>query len=178
MGGRDLNLKKILQWTAIPMVVLILISVYFFFFPEKKDFQDPELTWRAVRGTAQGDLLVRGKHIDRIKGDVKDLIRALNKSERDPESFRTPVDREIIDPPKLKLRGVKDRTVTVEVINASYLTQRMGSSGAEEFMAVATYTLTEHSDMQTVHFIFEEGDHAVPGPYSRKYFLTNWKVVQ
>ncbi|MEW6184342.1 MAG: GerMN domain-containing protein [Thermodesulfobacteriota bacterium] len=177
-GGRRINLKKIGLWVMIPIVLLILISFYLLTFPEKKNYQDPEFIWRTVRGTPEGDLLIRGKHIDQIKGNVKDLIRALNKSDQDPESFRTPKDREAADPPKVKLKEIKNKTAFVEIINAEYLTQRMGSSGAEEFLAVVTYTLTEHPNIQIVHFIFEEGDHAVPGPYSRKYFLTNWKVGQ
>lgn len=77
----------------------------------------------------------------------------------------------------MKLKEIKEHTASVEVINAEFLTQRMGSAGADEFLAVATYTLTEHKDIQVVNFIFEEGDHAVPGPYTRRYFLKNWKIL-
>jgi hypothetical protein len=68
--------------------------------------------------------------------------------------------------------------VNVEVINDEYLTQRMGSTGADEFLAVATFTLTEYDHIKFVNFIFELGDHASPGLYSREYFLKNWKVAR
>lgn len=176
MGGGKGRTIILLIGTGI-FLVLLLGVVYYLYLPKKIDFADPEYTWQVRRGDPQGDLLVRGKKIDRIKKDPQALIRALNKSNRDPESFRTPKDRETVNPPKLKLREIKDHTAFVEIINAEFLTQRMGSSGAEEFLAVATYTLTEAPNIQVVQFIFEEGDHAVPGPYTRKYFLKNWKVA-
>jgi len=37
-------------------------------------------------------------------------------------------------------------------------------------MATATYTLTEAKGINYVDFDFEEGDHAVPGTYSRESF--------
>jgi|GEM_PF-1677799 hypothetical protein len=176
MGGGAGKTWKVLIGAGI--FVIVLLGVWYGLFrPEKIDYTDPEYTWQVRRDDPAGDLLVRGKKLDRIKDDPQALIRALNKSEKDPESFRTPKDREPVSPPKLKLKGIKNHTAFVEVINAEYLTQRLGSSGAEEFLAVATYTLTENKDIQVVQFLFEEGDHAVPGPYTRKYFLKNWKVA-
>jgi len=52
----------------------------------------------------------------------------------------------------------------------------MGSTGAEEFLAAATFTLTEYDNIKAVNFIFEGGDHAEPGIYSRETFLNNWKI--
>lgn len=51
----------------------------------------------------------------------------------------------------------------VQIINAEYLTQRMGSSGAQDYLASVTYTLTENKQIKKVNFFFEEGDQAVPG---------------
>lgn len=100
----------------------------------------------------------------------------MNKSEKNPESFRTPENMEPNDPPKLKLLGIKGETVNVEVINDEYLTQRMGSSGAETFLAAATYTLTEHANIKYVNFVFGGGDHAEPGVYSRENVLYTLRI--
>jgi len=127
-------------------------------------------------GSSGGDALVRGKKIDAIKSDINKLIYALNKSDQDPEAFRTAENSEPIDPPKLKFIGIQDQVVNVEVINATHLTQRMGTTGAEVFLAVATFTLTEHDNIKFVNLIFSEGDHAAPGLYSRGQFLRSWKV--
>jgi hypothetical protein len=73
---------------------------------------------------------------------------------------------------------VSEQVVNVEAINDEDLTQRIGSTGAEEFLAAATFTLTEYDNIQFVHFIFEEGDHAAPGLYSREHFLRPWKIAK
>ncbi len=54
----------------------------------------------------------------------------------------------------------------------------MGTTGAAEFLATATLTLTEYDDIKLVNFVFDEGDHAVPGLYSRKDFLRTWKAIE
>jgi spore germination protein GerM len=68
--------------------------------------------------------------------------------------------------------------VKIEVINAEHLTQRMGSTGAEVYLAEAVFTLTECPGITSVRFAFEEGDHARPGAYSRANFMGNFKVAE
>ena len=142
---------------------------------ERIDYTSNEYVW-TVKSENSGDILIRGRKIDRIKHDIKKLIFALNKSEANPESFRTPANEEQDDPPKLKFKKIAGHTVSVEVINDQYLTQRMGSFGANAFLAAATYTLTEHRNINTVNFIFEDGDHAQPGRYARRDFTRNYKI--
>lgn len=142
---------------------------------EPTDYSSDAYAW-TVKTEGSDDILVRGSKIDRIKHDIKKLIFALNKSDADPESFRTPANEEQNDPPKLKLKKIVGRTISVEVINDQYLTQRMGSFGANAFLAAATYTLTEHRHVNTVNFIFAAGDHATPGRYARKDFTRNYKI--
>jgi len=140
------------------------------------DYRDEAYTWNARIGTLDGDVLVRGGKIDEIKHDIEKLVFAVNRSDKNPESFRNPEDKAPTDPPKLKFIEHKGDVVTVEVINARYLTQRMGSTGAEAFMATATFTLTEHEAADAVNFIFKQGDHAAPGIYSRDLFQIYWKI--
>lgn len=61
-------------------------------------------------------------------------------------------------------------TMYVVIPNSDYLTQRIGSTGAENFMATTTFTLTEMKGVKYVNYQFEEGDHASPGVYSRDDF--------
>jgi hypothetical protein len=91
-------------------------------------------------------------------------------------TFRAQADREPNAPLKVKLLNVKDHTASVEIINAEYVTQRMGSSGAQAYLASITFTLTENPQIKKVNFIFEEGDHAMPGTYSREDFK-NYKTM-
>lgn len=156
--------------------MLVLLAVTGVLLTRGRYYQSDDYVWRAEPGLKEGAFLVRGRKLDRIKQDISKLICALNKSENDPETFRTPESREPTDPPKLKLVGLKGDVVSVEVINAEHLTQRMGTTGADIFMAVATYTLTEHDNIRQVNFIFEEGDHAAPGLYDREHFLDRWKI--
>jgi hypothetical protein len=49
-----------------------------------------------------------------------------------------------------------------QIMNAEYLTQRMSSSGAQDYLASVTYTLTENRQINKVNFIYEEDDNAMP----------------
>lgn len=61
-------------------------------------------------------------------------------------------------------------TIYIKIPKSSYLTQQMGTCGANAFIATTTYTLTDIKDINYVNFDFEEGDHAVPGTYTRQFF--------
>jgi hypothetical protein len=141
------------------------------------DFTDRSCTWYVDYNEKSNDIfIVRGKKLGEIKSDPKKLVAALNSADADPGSFRTPAEKEPGDPPKVKLIKVENGAAYVQIINAEYLTQRMGSSGAQDYLASATYTLTENRQIKKVNFIFEEGDHAVPGVYTRQTFA-NYKIV-
>lgn len=71
---------------------------------------------------------------------------------------------------ELKVDGVSNDTIYVQIADAAYLTQQMGSSGAHMYLLEATYAYTELAGIQVVHFDFKEGDHAIPGTYTRKSF--------
>lgn len=70
----------------------------------------------------------------------------------------------------LEVNRVSNDTLFVQIADASYLTQQMGSSGAQIYILEATYAYTELPDITVVHFDFAEGDHAIPGNYSRGNF--------
>jgi hypothetical protein len=62
-------------------------------------------------------------------------------------------------------------TLFIKIVESTFLTQQMGTAGADAYLSVATYTLTESKNVNYVHFDFEEGDHAIPGTYSRQYYI-------
>ena len=61
-------------------------------------------------------------------------------------------------------------TIYVHIPHSEMLTERIGSSGAEMYMASTTWSLTELKGIKYVNYDFEEGDHASPGVYNRNDF--------
>lgn len=74
----------------------------------------------------------------------------------------------------MNLEKTSRDTVYVSIPDSHYLTQNLGSTGAENYMAATTFSLTELKGVHYVHYRFKEGDHASPGVYSRKNF-TNYQ---
>lgn len=70
----------------------------------------------------------------------------------------------------LEVTRISNDTLFAKIVDARYLTQQMGSSGAQVYIMEATYAYTEMPNIKVVHFDFAEGDHAVPGDYSRDDF--------
>ena len=138
---------------------------------------DSDYTWHAeFDTTANADTLVRGKKINRIKNDVAKLVMALNKSVEKSEAARPRENAESANFPRINLRNIEQRTANIEIVNDRYLTHDMGSSGAQDYLAEVTYTLTEYPGIKSVNFIFQAGDHAMPGMYSRESF-TSYRLV-
>ncbi len=68
---------------------------------------------------------------------------------------------------KLALR--KD-TLHLKISNSEYLTNQMGSSGPDQYIAQAVINLVSVPGVKYVHIDFKEGSHAAPGTWSRKDF--------
>jgi hypothetical protein len=75
--------------------------------------------------------------------------------------------------PEIPLRVTKlsNDTIFVKINNSNYLTQQMGSSGPEVYLADVTYNLTEIPGINFVAIVFKAGDHASPDIYSRTDFV-------
>ncbi len=175
-------MKKALILIGAGVILLLIALLWLQMTPHRVveeaeiDYTDERYTWNAQVGARGGDTLVRGEKIDEIRNDPEKLVLAFNRSGRDPEAFRTAKNEKTLGLPKLKLLDLEGNLATVEVINARYLTQRMGTTGADAFMAAATFTLTEHDAVDKVSFVFPEGDHAMPGIYSRDTFTGRWRT--
>ena len=163
--------KLVIALMLIISMTGIVVGVIVYLKQHPSGLPDNDYIWHVeVNASAKTEALVRGGKIDAIRNDEMKLVAALNGTNKDPEKFRTKAGQEPNATPKVKLLNVKKNIASVEVINAEYLTQRMGSSGAQAYLASVTFTLTENPQIKKVKFIFEEGDHAMPGTYSRQDF--------
>lgn len=74
--------------------------------------------------------------------------------------------------PGIRMRYVSMQgdTIITHIDDALQLTQSIGTSGAESYLAEATFSLTEIPGIKVVKIEFEEGDHAMPGFYTRASF--------
>jgi len=71
---------------------------------------------------------------------------------------------------QLEFIKVSNDTIYTAIPNSEFLTQRMGSAGAAEYMATSTYNLTELKNIRFVNYSFKGGDHAAPGTFRREDF--------
>lgn len=70
----------------------------------------------------------------------------------------------------LAKRGLSNDTLYTEIKNASYLTERMGSLGAEQYIAYVVLNITSVEGVNFLRIDFEEGSHAAPDVWSRESF--------
>jgi len=109
---------------------------------------------------------------------VMDSASTYIKIEENPQRSKIPLTKDElaealnIKYPEINLavNKVSNDTLYVDISDASFLTQQYGTTGATTYLAEATYAFTELPDITVVNFIFKEGDHAIPGPYTRKSF--------
>lgn len=69
--------------------------------------------------------------------------------------------------PTVSLIKIEKDTAYVRINDEKKLTQGMGTTGATGYIEAVTYTLTSLKNIHYVDFDFKEGDHAIPGRYSR-----------
>lgn len=104
-----------------------------------------------------------------FKKDVKDasiekIISILNTEL--PKKFN----------PKVKFIKEECNTVYLDVLDEDLLSDRMGTSGAEDYLAIVTYSLTSLDNIDFVYFNLVEGTHARPGKYGRLDFYRHWPL--
>ena len=74
--------------------------------------------------------------------------------------------------PNIQLQVLRQSgdTLYVQIPEATYLTQQMGSTGPEMYFGEAVYNLTEIPGIRFINFALAEGDHAGPDIYNRDSF--------
>ena len=126
--------------------------------------------WRTEYDSQGAARLIRGKRIQDIRAEMNKLVNALNRSVEKSELSHVTGEHVLSEFPKIILQKAEPPTVVVEIMNDKYLSEAMGSSGAQDYLAIATYTLTENPGIRSVEFLFPAGEHAMPGVYSRESF--------
>ena len=76
---------------------------------------------------------------------------------------------------KLEFDRLTADTLYVKIQDASWLTERAGNSGAEQYLSFAALNLLETKAVHHVHFGFTAGVHARPTTWSAKDFA-DWKI--
>lgn len=103
--------------------------------------------------------------------DTIKQVRVIEKDSLHYDNLINILNSKYSEKVKLDFVRLSNDTIFVKIKNSEYLTQGMGTTGADEYMIEATFTLTELSEIQFVNYDFEFGDHASPGTYNRKYYL-------
>lgn len=164
--------KKIIMISLLGAVVLAALIAGVIVL-KKNDLSalNRDHTWYVEDAPGTGnDLLVRGSKIRSVRDDINKVIIALNKVTFEVESSGAREEGVPLEPPRIRLQSVADGVAHIEIINAEYLTQRMGTSGAQNYLAATTFSLTETPGVRAVDFNFPSGDHAAPGVYTRESF--------
>lgn len=118
--------------------------------------KDTHYFWFADFAGKKGFTMVRNRPIPVDSLTANDIIQALN---------------DLYPEIKLSFVAISNDSMFLTINNSNYLTNSTGSSGAEAYLAEATYNLTEIKGISFVHFNFKKGNHASPGTYSRTDFV-------
>jgi len=70
----------------------------------------------------------------------------------------------------LDLVKISHDTIYVKIPDSKKLANDIGDTGAENYLASATFTLTELKGIKFVNITMQPGNHAEPGVYSRDDF--------
>jgi len=97
----------------------------------------------------------RNHHLKEADISIDSLIKGLN---------------ELYDNIFLEKLKISHDTAYLVIKDSEFLTQRMGSSGAAQYLASTVINITSVKGIRFVNLNFEEGDHAGPGIWSMADF--------
>jgi hypothetical protein len=119
--------------------------------PFGQDFK--EYLWFASYDSINNvEFLQKGNFIDRISHNQESVILALNYRKAKC---------------KIEFKKIESDTIYVKILDDNFLTEQMGSTGAECFLGETVYTLTENDLVNYVNIEMDYGSHASPGVYCR-----------
>lgn len=112
-----------------------------------------DLYWYAdFDSLSNREFLTKGKMLDSLSQSPNELISILNRRQAKC---------------KIEYIDILCDTIIIRILDDEYLTEQMGTTGADCFMAETIYTLTENDLIKFVRFEMDFGSHASPGLYSR-----------
>lgn len=127
----------------------------------KKPAQIADVPWSAeIDSENQKITMVQSPDVDTNELDINNVTEALNRKYQEI---------------KINNAQLNSDTVILSIDNPNYLTQSMGTMGAEIFLADVTYSFTEIKEVKCVKLMFKQGDHASPGVYKRSNFT--FKII-
>jgi len=85
------------------------------------------------------------------------------------------INEKYLDKVYLEFVKISQDTIFVKIKNSKYLTQQMGTCGADQYIISTTFVLTELTTIRNVAFDFESGDHASPGIKNRESY---WYLIK
>ncbi|MFH0761096.1 MAG: hypothetical protein V2A67_06300 [Bacteroidota bacterium] len=130
-------------------------------------FQD---SIRLINSSKPDIELTRAIWVYDVMADTIVQIKEVNRDTLTSEKLIDLINTEYNDQVHIDFSRIAGDTIFIVIKNPDYMTQQMGSSGADAFMISTTFTLTELPGIEYVNFDFQEGDHAAPGTYSRKQY--------
>jgi hypothetical protein len=75
---------------------------------------------------------------------------------------------------QLMIDSRKDDTLRVRPADPEWLTEKIGNTGAEQYLSFAAMNLLEVKGVRVVCFILPQGSHAAPGCWTNEDF-SHWK---
>ena len=101
--------------------------------------------------------------------------KCLDTLEKNPEKLINEINLKF---PKvgLELTKISKDTIYINVINSDVLTESMGTTGSDEFIVIATYTLTEIDSIKNVFFEMIDGSHTRKGVRTRNSFKNIFNI--
>jgi hypothetical protein len=119
---------------------------------------------------APGDRLIWISDFDTTKGEFfMRQVRTVIADSLQPAALVANINA-AWDSVELKFDRVSHDTIYVSIPESEYLSQQMGSAGAQSYMASTTFNLTELKGVQYVTYSMTPGDHVSPGTFSRQSF--------
>lgn len=121
-----------------------------------KIIKDSHYFWSSDLDQKKGLIMIRNRTIPADSLTVANMIQLLNNLY--PEI-------------QLHYTKVSNDSMFISINKSTYLTEQIGSSGADAYLAEVTYNLTEIKGVNFVDIRFRAGDHASPATYSRTDFV-------
>lgn len=106
------------------------------------------------------------------EGANKDKLKAPDSAQIKNYSYSQLIDLLNSNYPDIQMdfEKISHDTIYIKIPDSQRLTNGIGDTGAENFLASATYTLTEMPNIHFVNIKMKSGDHAEAGVYSRDDF--------
>ncbi len=126
----------------------------------RMDSRAPVSFWSASLENGGRYISIYRDTISCLSSDVSAFITELNKT------FNKYQPLVIFD-------SLAKQTLHISFDHPEKYTEQMGTTGAQEFLAMLVFTLTELPEVQQIQLHVEIGSHGKPGVYDRKQYLNN-----